>query len=173
MQWVGIGAVGLTCFAIPANAQESAPLASQLTELLGGRQLDAFAAKDTLDEDRFVAVLAYPSQLLVVSARYEAPVLIHQKIASEQYRDVYIDLNTASIADTKVLVTDSGADGMAVGGPGAGNFAIDLLDDGSGVLLMDGKQSGGTLSNDDYTQAAMSAEKQYSRMLSALIAQLQ
>ncbi len=171
--WVGVGAVAIACHATPAEAQESAPLASQLADLLGNRQLESFAGKDAADETRFVAVLAFPGQLLVVSAEYEVPVILQKKIDSQQYREVYLDLNSASVAGTKVLVTDSGADGIAVDGPSSSSFGVDLFDDGSKVLLVDGKGSGGTLSNADYERATLSADKQYSRMLSALIAGLQ
>ena len=60
----------------------SAPLASELAEILSSRQLDAVAARYTegSETDRFVAALAFPGQLLVVSARYEAPVYVVQKI---------------------------------------------------------------------------------------------
>ena len=100
-----------------AAAQESAsaPLAQQLATALDGAQLDSIAAKDSQAEDRYVAALFFPGRLLVVAARYEAPVYLDEKIALGNYRDVYIDLNTASIADTKILITDGGADGLRAG----------------------------------------------------------
>ena len=114
-----------------AAAQESASasLAQQLATALDGAQLDSIAAKDSQAEDRYVAALFFPGRLLVVAARYEAPVYLDEKIALGNYRDVYIDLNTASIADTKILITDGGADGLragdtadsAIGGGGGGS----------------------------------------------------
>ena len=135
----------------PALAQESAGLATELAELLSAAGLEAIAAKDTEGTDRFVAALAFPGQLLVVSARYEVPMYVEAKIVKAQYREVYIDLNAASIAETKVLITDVGADGLSAEGD-----AVDMLDTGSGPSKFDGDPA---------------ADAQYSRMLRALIAQ--
>ena len=129
------------------QAQESGSLAVELAELLDGAGLDAIAAKDSEGEDRFVAALAFPGQLLVVSARYEVPMYVEEKIANADYREVYIDLNAASIAETKVLITDVGADGL--------NEA-DMVDTGSGPAPYAGDTS---------------ADAQYVRMLRALIEQ--
>ena len=151
-----------------AQAQDtmSAALAAELAEIMSAAQLDAVAAKDTEGDDRFVAALAFPGQLLVVSARYEVPIYVREKISNGQYRDVYIDLNSASIADTKILITDAGADGLA----GSGG-AVDMYDTGARVLRFDGDPGGQQLSQDDYDQAFSDAETQYSRMLKVLIAQ--
>jgi len=147
----------------------SAPLASELAEILSSRQLDAVAARYTEgnETDRFVAALAFPGQLLVVSARYAVPVYVVQKIDGGLYRDVYIDLNSASIADTKVLITDSGADGLI-----ARSDTIDLYDSGTDVVRFDGDRSGRELSQDDYNEAFSEADAEYSRLLKALIAQV-
>ncbi len=144
----------------------SAALAAELAEVMSAAQLDAVAAKDTEGDDRFVAALAFPGQLLVVSARYEVPLYVREKISNGQYRDVYIDLNSASIADTKILITDAGADGLA----GSGG-AVDMYDTGARVLRFDGDPAGQQLSRDDYDQAFSEADTQYSRMLKVLIAQ--
>ena len=135
----------------PALAQESAELAGELAQLLEANGLDAIAAKDTEGTDRFVAALAPPGLLLVVSARYEVPMYVEEKIVSGQYREVYMDLNAASIAETKVLITDAGADGLA-----SGDDSGDNVDTGSGPSKFEGDPA---------------AEAQYSRMLRALIAQ--
>ena len=150
----------------PAAAQESAsaPLAAQLAELMSSSQLEAVAGKDSTDEDRYVAGLAFPGQLLVVSARYEVPIYIEEKIATRQFREVYIDLNTASIAGTKVLVTDAGANGLR-----ASDDAVDMFDGGSGVLRLSGDWGAQNMSQSDYMQAVADADKQYARMLTALI----
>ena len=136
---------------VQAQESESAPLAAELADLLGTAQLDAIAAKDSADEDRFVAALSFPGSLLVVSARYEVPLYVEQKIADGQYREVYIDLNAASIPQTKVLITDTGADGLS-----GGDDSADMVDTGSGPARYDGDAD---------------ADAQYARMLRALIAE--
>ena len=151
-----------------AQTSMSGPLAAELADALTAASLDAVAARDAEggDNDRFVAALAFPGQLLVVSARYEAPIYVVQKIDALQYRDVYIDLNAASIAGTKLLVTDVGADGLAADGG-----TVDVYDDGSRMLRFDGDPGGQGLSRDAYDAAFAEADEQYSRMLKALLAQ--
>ncbi|HIC57292.1 MAG TPA: hypothetical protein EYO94_07825 [Acidobacteria bacterium] len=132
-------------------AQQSAALAEELAQLLNDAQLDAIAAKDSEGTDRYVAALAFPGQLIVVSARYEVPMYIEAKISNGEYREVYLDLNGASIPDTKVLITDVGADGLM-----SGDETADMVDTGSGPALFDGDAD---------------AEVQYVRMLNALISE--
>ena len=166
--WLVAGAFGVAWVfgAGPAAAQEpaSGPLAVELAELMNSAQLEAVAGKDSTDSDRYVAALAFPGQLLVVSARYEVPLYVEQKIASRQFRDVYIDLNAASIPGTKILVTDAGANGLH-----ASDNAGDMYDPGSGMLRLDGDWGGQNLSEADYREAAADADTQYARMLTALI----
>ena len=86
-----------------------------------------------------------------MSARYEVPLYVERKIAAGEYREVYIDLNAASIPQTKVLITDAGADGLM-----GGDDSADMVDTGSGPARFDGDAE---------------AEAQYARMLRALIAE--
>src|SRR5688572_16472049 len=101
-------------FSTLAQAQDSksGALAKELTSLLDQKKLDSIAAKRAGAQDEFVAALYFPGQLLVVSARYSAPTVLSEKIARSEFRDVYIDLNAASIPESKVLITDLGADGL-------------------------------------------------------------
>ena len=152
----------------PAAAQESAsaPLTQQLAAALDGAQLDSIAAKDSEGDDRFVAALFFPGRLLVVSARFEAPVYAEEKIAAHNYRDVYIDLNTASIAGSKVLITDGGADGLRADNP------ADSADTGGRLVRFSGEWSEQQLSGDEYTTLFSDADAGYARMLRALLAEV-
>ena len=151
-----------------AAAQESAStlLAQQLAAALDAAQLDSIAAKDSEGDDRFVAALFFPGRLLVVSARYEAPVYVEEKIATRNYRDVYIDLNTASIADSKVLITDGGADGLRDDDP------ADSIDTGGRLVRFSGDWSEQQLSQAEYTTLFGEADAGYARMLRALLAEV-
>ena len=151
---------------VGAQESESAPLAAQLAELMSGADLDAVAGKDSTDEDRFVAALSFPGQLLVVSARYEVPVYVEAKIADGQFRDVYIDLNAASIPGTKVLITDAGANGLL-----ADDDSVDMFDAGAGILRFDGDWGAQGMREADYREVFSAADEQYARMLRVLIAQ--
>lgn len=135
------------------RAQDTSQLVSELVQLLNASQLDAIAAKDPDSDDLFVAALSFPGQLLVVWSRYEVPLYVNEKIANQDYREVYLDLNGAAIPNTKVLITDLGADGLSGGGEDA---APDMVDTGSGPAAYSG----------DTDIAA-----QYARMLEALIAE--
>lgn len=149
-----------------AQVSVSAPLAQQLVAALDGAQLDSIAAKDSQDEDRFVAALFFPGRLLVVSARYKEPVFPLEKIATRNYREVYIDLNTASIPDTKILITDGGADGLRADDP------ADSADTAGRLVRFNGDWSAQQLSEAEYTTLFNEADASYARMLRALLAEV-
>lgn len=143
----------------------SATLAAELTSLMAGRQLEALAGKDTIDADRYVAALAMPGQLLVVSARHATPVHLETKIAAGEFREVYLDLNGASLAGTRILITDAGANGLR-----AMHETVDVVDRGAaGTIRLDGNPSGQRLSRTAYRSAVADADAQYARMLRVLL----
>ena len=110
MTRVGCGslvALVVLTLAAAASAQESksAPLAKELAAALDAAKLDSIAAKDPSAPDLFVAALYFPgTQLLVVSAKYSVPQLLNERLTKREYRDVYLDLNGASVPDTKVFI---------------------------------------------------------------------
>ena len=82
---------------------------SSSPQALDASKLEAIAAADPADPQTFVAALYFQgSQILVVSAKYAAPPLLVAKIKEQNYRDVYIDLSSASVAGSKVFVIDAG-----------------------------------------------------------------
>ena len=165
--FLGVGGLVLaSVVSVAAQESESAPLAQQLATVLNEAQLDSVAAKDTADDDRFVAALFFPGRLLVVSARVEVPVYIEQKIGNRDFRTVYIDLNTASIAESKVLITDGGAAGLSA------DDAADSADTGGKLVRFDGEWGGQQLSEDEYTALFSEADADYARMLKALLAEV-
>ena len=109
-------AIAATLVVTAAWAQDakSAAGARELAGLLVQKKLDAVAARDPAAPDAFVAALHFPGQLLIISARYTVPPLLNEKLARREYRDVYIELNAASVAESRVFVTDIGADGLNV-----------------------------------------------------------
>ena len=147
-----------------ADESGSASLAAELSRIMTEQELGAAANKDTLDDDRFVAALAFPGQILIVSARYSAPLIIQKKITDGQFRDAYLDLNAASIAGTKIQITDAGANGLH-----AADEVVDVIDKGAGMLRLDDNPGGQDLSRTEYEDAVADAEAHYSRMLRALL----
>jgi hypothetical protein len=156
-----------------AFAQEtrSASLARELAGLLDSSKLESVAAKDPAEPDRFFGALYFPgSELLVVSAKYSAPALLTQKLDSKSYRDVYVDLNSASIPESRVFIEDLMADGLKVKPDTASSF--DSYEAGKRKVAFDGDWKKQNLSEDDYQKAFGSADEEYAKILQALVAQL-
>ena len=156
---------------VQALAQDSktATLAGELAKLLESRKLDSVAAK--IEGDQYAGALYFPgSQLLVVKARYIVPERMDVQLAGKQYRDVYIDLNSASVPDSKVLIADLGVNGL---------FArrrenqFDTADLSGKSYTFDGNWGKQKLSEQDYMKAFQAADGEYARILEALIAELQ
>lgn len=149
----------------------STVVAKQLTTALFEQKLDAIAAKDPDEPDRFVAALFLPdSQLLVVSARYAAPSILESKVAQHQYRDVYLDLQGAAIPSTTVFYQDMKADGLCAGR----DMVPDVVfDKGSATpTIFDADWDKHKMSQKAYEQQYIAADQQYSRLLELLLTQL-
>ena len=112
--------------AVAQQESRSSQLAIELVKMLDALKLDAVAAK--IEGDQYVGALYFPgSQLLVVKARYIVPERMDAQLQGKNYRDVYIDLNSASIKDSKMLIADLGANGLQ---PGRRNQPYDTVDTG-------------------------------------------
>jgi hypothetical protein len=168
-----LGTALLAILLLPALADaqpsRSAPLAKQLAQMLEERKLDSVAAHVPNGDDRYVAALFFPNlQFLVVSARYSAPVFIEERLRSREYREVYIDLNSASIAGSKVFYEDLRADGFTAQPDGA----PDSFEAEGKRIVFDGEPRKQKLSEREYADRFAEADAQYARMLELLIAEL-
>jgi hypothetical protein len=151
----------------PERTLRSGPLAKELGAALQQRGLDAVAARDPGEPDRFVAALFYPSaQLLVISARYAAPTLLEARLAQKQYREVYLDLGGASIPDSSLLVHDMSADGLC----DSRDKSADILYEGDVTSMFDADWKSHNASEHEYQQRLFDADERYSRMLEVLLA---
>lgn len=155
-----------------AEAQDakSVALAKELVDLLSQKKLDSVAAKKPGANDEFVGALVFPTQLLVVSARYTVPVLLNEKLGQKDYRGVYIDLNSASVPESKIFVDDLGANGLRAKREEGTPF--DSIDSGGKTLRLDNDWKKQKMSEDEYMKAFAEADAKYCAMLSALIAEL-
>jgi hypothetical protein len=165
-------AAALVLLAAPAlaAAQESrsSQLATELVKMLDALKLDAIAAK--IEGDQYVGALYFPgSQLLVVKARYIVPERMDAQLQGKNYRDVYIDLNSASIKDSKVLIADLGANGLQ---PGRRNQPYDTVDTGGKSFSFDGDWGKAKISEQEYAKTFQTSDAEYTQMLQALVAQL-
>ena len=149
-----------------AQSSKSPAAAKELTAVLDRLKLEAIAAPDPADPGTFVAALYFQGgQLLVVSAKYSAPSLLVDKLAKKDYRDVYIDLNAASVAGSKIFVMDQTCDGL-VARPG--DNAADTWEQGTTTTVFDGDWKKAKISEDDYTKAFAGADDKYARILTLL-----
>ena len=155
-----------------ASAQESksSSLAKQLAAALDAGKLDSIAAKDPASPDVFAAALYFPGmQLLVISGKYAVPQLLNDRVGRKEYRDVYLDLNGAAAADTKVFIEDPGADGLKA--KREENQAFDQCEIGGKRTMFNGDWKAQKLSEDDYMKAYSAADDRYAQILAALLAQ--
>ena len=132
--------------------------------MLVEKKLDAIAAKDPAAPDAFVAALYFPGQLMVMSARYPAPALLNERLARREYRDVYIELNAASVLETRVFVTDIGADGLQVK-PGKRDGPIDIRDAAGKAFRFDGNWREDKMSEADYMKLHGEADELYAKVV--------
>jgi hypothetical protein len=170
--WLCAAALFVSPFVSLVAAQESrsAALAKELTSLLQQKKLDSIAARMPDGADRFVAALFFPGQLLVVSARYAAPPVLNERIARGEYRDVYIDLNAASIVDSRILFTDLGADGLKP--IRADNQPFDTHDANGRGISFDGNWREDKMSEQEYMKAFAQADENYTAALQILVGAL-
>ena len=154
-----------------AQESKSGPLAKQLAAALDAAKLDSIAAKDPSSADVFIGALYFPgAQLLVVSAKYAVPLYLNDRLLKQEYRDIYIDLNSASVPATKVFIEDLGADGLKA--KRAENQPYDSYELAGKRTAFDGDWKKQNLSEDDYMKAFSAADERYAQMLTALLAQL-
>lgn len=154
--------------ALAQQQSKSAPLATELARMLDEMKLDSVAAKES---DHFVGALYIPgTQLLVVGAKFSAPDRMNYLISTKAYRDVYIDLNSASEQASKIFVSDLGANGLRF--KRENNQPSDTVDIAGKTVSFDGEWGRAKISQAEYTKTYEATDEQYSLMLQALIAAL-
>jgi hypothetical protein len=176
MKVLARGTLVLLCVRLLASsavAQESksAPLAKQLASALDAAKLDSVAAKDPSGSDVYVGALYIAgSQLLTISAAYSAPALLDARIGKKEYREVYIDLNSAGTAGSKVFIEDLGIDGLKV--KREENQPFDSAEIGGMRTSFDNDWRRQKMSEQDYLKAFSAADDRYTQMLTALLGEL-
>jgi len=170
---VSLIAMLVVSLAGPALAQESksATLAKQLTAALDAGKLDCIAAKDPSAPDVFMAALYFSgAQLLVISGKYSVPQLLTERLGRKEYRDVYMDLNGAAAADTKVFIQDPGADGLRA--KRDENQAFDIVEISGKQTMFNSDWKAQKMSEQDYMKVFGDADERYAKILTALLAQV-
>lgn len=148
----------------------SAPLTKELVTLMASRQLDAIATADPATPGRFVAAMVYPGvQLLIVRAQPQSPSDTASRISYRLYRDAYADVQQPAKPDGKLFIQDMGADGLNALGAGS----VDVMyEDGTRQTIFDGSWRKQKLTQAEYQKRFSTADAEYARMLSLLIAEL-
>jgi hypothetical protein len=163
-------AASATVSPLQAQDSKSAALAKELTTLMQQRKLDSVAARNPAMADEFVAALFFPGQLLVVTAKTSAPAVLNEKLIRREFRDVYIDLNSASIPESRVMISDGGADGLRP--RREENQPFDSHDAGGKSVRFDGNWREDKMSEKDYMAVFTQADEQYMAALTALVNEL-
>lgn len=162
----------LACIVVatPALGQEpaSAAPAKELAQLLTSRKIDSIAARMPDSKEEFVGALAFPGQMMVVWARTSAPSVVNEKLLRKDYREVYIDLNSASITESRHFVTDLGPDGLRAR-PEQRQGPADSHDLGSKSMRFDGSWREDKMSEAEYMKAHAEADAAYAKAIQALI----
>jgi hypothetical protein len=167
-------ALGLSvAFVTTATAQEpkSAAPAKELAQLLAAKKLDSIAARMPDDHEQFVGALTLPGQLMVVWAKTTAPAVVNEKLLRKEYKEVYIDLNSASIADSRHLVSDLGPDGLRAK-PESKTGPADSNDTGAKSMRFDGTWKAIKMSEGDSMKAYAEADEAYAKAIQTLIEEI-
>jgi hypothetical protein len=149
-----------------AQESRSATAAIELVKMLESMKLDSFAVKGA-SANEYVAALYFPgTQLLVVSAKFDSPFRADSLLQMKNYRDLYIELNSASQPQTKVFVSDLSANGLR---PRKDGSVFDTADVAGKSYSFDGDWKKAKISEADYTKAYSTTDEQYSQMIQALL----
>jgi hypothetical protein len=154
----------------PTAQDRSTTLAKELTALLQERKLDSIAARHPAAADQFVAALFFPGQLLVIWARTTAPAVLNEKLIRREFRDVYIDLNSASIPESRVMISDGSADGLRP--RREANQPFDSHDANGKITRFDGNWREDKMSETEYMKIFSEADSAYVTALEALLSEL-
>lgn len=163
----------LSSFAVPAAAQDlkSGEVVKQLTQLLDSKKLDTIAVADAKNPGTFIAAMYIPgTQLLVVSAKYAAPAMLTELVARKDFKGVYIELSSASVQSSKLLVMDAYANGL-LHKPSGGQPA-DSIERSGAVSTFDGGWKKAKITEADYMKTFGEADAAYIQLLQLLLTQL-
>ncbi len=164
--------VAMLSMPVEAGAQDlkSTDLAKQLTQLLDSKKLESIATAGTTP-GTYIAALYFPgTQLLVVSAQYTAPAMLAELIARKDFRGVYVELTSASVQSSKVLVMDAYANGLLP--KPSGDQPPDSVDRAGTESKFDGAWKKAKITEADYMKAFADADAAYTHVLQLLINQL-
>jgi len=161
--------VAMTPAVAHAQDSKSGAAVTELIKALESKKLDSFAVKGT-SPNEYVGALYFPgSQLLVVGAKFDTPWRADSLLEMKNYRDLYIELNSASVPQSKTFVSDLGANGLRFKKDGS---LFDTADIAGKTFNFDGDWKKAKISQDEYTKTYASTDQQYVQMVQLLLAAL-
>jgi len=154
-----------------AQESKSAALATELARLLDSMKLDSIAAHHAAGGNQYVGALYFPgSQLLVVSAKFAVPERLDVLLGQRAYKDIYVDLNSASDPAGRIFVSDLGANGLRF--KRENNQPWDTVDVGGKTVAFDGDWRKAKISEAEYLKTYQSTDEEYAKLLQALVSEL-
>lgn len=168
-----VAAVMLSSAHAIAQDSKSAAATKELVALLESRVdggMAFLAAKLPDGPGEYVGALYLPSvpQLLVVTAHFEPPVLMDERLAKRDYREAYTDLNSASKVGTRVFFEDLKVDGFMPRREGSDPFDMYTAADGR-RLQFDGDAGKQKMTDAEYAAAFAKADELYAKAVQALL----
>lgn len=168
-------AVTLSLLLAPAGVfaqdSKSAALATELARLLDSMKLDSIAAHHMEGGNHYVGALYFPgSQLLVVAAKFAVPERLNVLLGQRAYKDIYVDLNSASDPAGRIFVSDLGANGLKF--KRENNQPWDTVDIGGKTFAFDGDWRKAKISEAEYLKTFQSSDEEYAKLLQALVSEL-
>jgi hypothetical protein len=168
---IGVALV-LACLPSLAVAQatsKSAGIAKELVQVMDAKKLDSIAAKIPSTEGTYAAALYFPNvQLLVISGNYPVPQLMEPRLAGKQYRDTYMELSGTVTPDSRIFVQDMGEPGLS---SKRQDSLFDTWNRAGKIVVFDGDPDKQKMSDGDYEKAFTSADEEYAKILTALLAE--
>jgi hypothetical protein len=135
-------------------------------------QLETIAATDVTEPGRFVAAWhVRQAPILAVSGRTAEQRVVEEHVSAGRYGAVYFHLVRESDVQDRWFVEDYGADGLTLNSSGSPPVDV-VYESVERRIVFDGRPTARSLSPQDYVESVTRAERQYVRMLRALIAQL-
>jgi hypothetical protein len=154
-----------------AQESKSASLAAELARMMDQAKIDSVAAKLTESGDQYVGAMYFPgAQLLVVAAKYPSAPRMNYLLTEKNYKDMYLDLSSATDPKTRVFIMDLGANGLRF--KRENNQPFDTVDKDGKRIAFDGEWGRAKISEDEYRKTYSTTDEQYSQMLQSLITQL-
>ena len=152
--------------ALSAQTLKSPASAKDLVTKLEAAKLEAVAVRLGEGPDSFAAAMYSPGVLMVVTGRYASPPLLDERIAKKDFKEAYVDLQSAATAGSRMFVQDIGADGLKA-------KTMDNVEVDGKTVVFDGQWKKQKFASEaDYQKQVSDLDDRYAKAIGALAAAL-